>query len=234
MDERRVLVAGACAQVLVLATLASTVGLGVVGWTAGVLYLVSGVTVLAWTARRTRPRTWGPADLVTLCRALLVGAVTALVVDGGHGWPVVVLASIALVLDLVDGPVARCTRTASPFGARFDMEVDAFLLLVLSVHAASLLGPWVIAIGAMRYVFALAGRAAPWLRAPLPPSRARRVVAGAQGAALVTASSQVLAPWGSVAVTGGALAALVWSFGRDAVGLWRARGGVRLPAVGGG
>mgnify|MGYP001183568720 CR=1 FL=1 len=234
MDDRPVLAAGACAQAVVLAVLASTVGLGVAGWTAGTVYLVLGVTVLAWAAHRAGPHTLGPADLVTLCRALLIGAVTALVADGGHVWPVVALASAALVLDLVDGPVARGTRTASPFGARFDMEADAFLLLVLSVHAAFLLGPWVVAIGAMRYVFALAGRTAPWLRAPLPPSRARRVVAGVQGAALVVASSQVLAPWGAVAVTGGALAALVWSFGRDAVGLWRDRGGVPVPAATGG
>ena len=37
------------------------------------------------------------------------------------------------VLDAVDGHVARRTGTATAFGARFDMEVDAFLIVVLSV-----------------------------------------------------------------------------------------------------
>ena len=107
----------------------------------------------------------GPADLVTLGRAVLVGGVTALVAD----WLVtgrmptavlVALAAVALALDAVDGRVARRTGTASARGARFDMEVDAVLVLVLSGYVAALLGPWTLAIGAMRYVFAVAGRIA--------------------------------------------------------------------------
>ncbi len=39
----------------------------------------------------------------------------------------VALASAALVLDAVDGQVARRTGTATALGARFDGEVDAFL-----------------------------------------------------------------------------------------------------------
>ena len=39
-------------------------------------------------------------------------------------------------LDAVDGQVARRTGTVSALGARFDMEVDAFLILVLSVYVA--------------------------------------------------------------------------------------------------
>ena len=44
---------------------------------------------------------------------------------------IVVLSTLALVLDVVDGWVARRTRTSTAFGARFDGEVDAFLILVL-------------------------------------------------------------------------------------------------------
>ncbi len=86
----------------------------------------------------------GPADRVTLTRALLVGAVTALIADGfTRSVPVTVIvtiASVALVLDAVDGKVARRTRTASSFGGRFDMEVDAFLILVLSVYVSQVAG----------------------------------------------------------------------------------------------
>ena len=44
------------------------------------------------------------------------------------------------------------------------MEVDAFLILVLSVYVARSTGAWVLAIGAARYVFVAAGWLLPWLR----------------------------------------------------------------------
>ena len=106
---------------------------------------------------RSGRRTLGAANRVTLTRAALVGGVTALVADalvGSPNIPVIVgLAVVALILDGVDGWVARRTRTVSALGARFDMEVDAFLILVLSVYVAGSVGPWVLAIGAARYAF---------------------------------------------------------------------------------
>ena len=45
----------------------------------------------------------------------------------------VTLSTVALVLDAVDGQVARRTGTATPLGARIDGEVDAFLILLLSI-----------------------------------------------------------------------------------------------------
>ena len=60
----------------------------------------------------------------------------------------------ALVLDAVDGRVARRTGTVTEFGGRFDGEVDAFLILVLSVAAAPTVGWWVLAAGVVRYAFA--------------------------------------------------------------------------------
>ena len=79
--------------------------------------------------------------------------------------PLVTLSVVALVLDAVDGWVARRTGTASPLGARFDGEVDALLILVLSVYVSNLIGPWVLAIGAARYLFLVAGWLLPWMRA---------------------------------------------------------------------
>ena len=46
----------------------------------------------------------------------------------------------ALILDAVDGWLARRTRTATELGARFDMEVDAFLILALSVFVSRAAG----------------------------------------------------------------------------------------------
>ncbi|NUT99459.1 MAG: CDP-alcohol phosphatidyltransferase family protein [Saccharothrix sp.] len=214
--------AWAGAQVLVLAGLGGTVGLGALGWLAGVAYGLATWALLGAAMAKAGVRALGPADRVTLARGLLVGGVTALVADRAGATAVVVaLAAVALTLDFVDGQVARRTGTASPLGARFDMEVDAFLILVLSVHAALVFGPWALAIGAMRYVFVAASWVAPWLRGELPPSFARKTVAAGQGVLLVAAVAGVVPfAWVLVAL---ALAALVWSFGRDVRWLWRNR-----------
>jgi len=131
---------------------------------------------------------------------------------------------VALALDAVDGQVARRTGTASAVGARFDMEVDAFLIAVLSVHVAGIVGTWVLAIGAMRYAFVLAGYAWPWLRGTLPPSYAAKTIAAIQGIVLVVATAGVLPPGPTAAIVAVALALLCWSFGRDVPRLRRLSG----------
>jgi phosphatidylglycerophosphate synthase len=198
-----------------------------VGWLAGTAYAATLWTILAAAARRSRTFSLGPADRVTLARAGLVGGVTALVAD--HPSKVtsivifVTLGTVALVLDAVDGQVARRTGTASPLGARFDMEVDAFLILVLSVYVAMSLGAWVLAIGAMRYAFVSAAWVAPWLRPALPPSFARKTVAALQGIILLVAGAGVLPGPAEIVLVGLGLGLLVWSFGRDIGWLWQRR-----------
>ena len=130
---------------------------------------------------------------------------------------------MALVLDLVDGKVARRTATASALGARFDMEIDAFLILVLSVYVAPSLGAWVLAIGLMRYAYLAATWALGWLRGPLPPRYWRKVVAAVQGIVLTVASAGVLPPALMVAAVALALALLIESFGRDVWWRWQHR-----------
>ncbi|GAA4090507.1 CDP-alcohol phosphatidyltransferase family protein [Nocardioides kongjuensis] len=172
----------------------------------------------------------GPADRVTAVRAVLALGVAALTVRGlaeplsGRLTAVLVtLSAVALVLDAVDGYVARRTGTASAFGARFDMETDAFLIAVLSVHVAPRVGWWVLAIGAMRYAYVLAGWALPWLRRPTPPRYWAKVVAAVQGIVLTVAAS-ALPPDPAVRLAvGAALALLVESFGHDVVWQWRHR-----------
>jgi phosphatidylglycerophosphate synthase len=215
----------AVVQVVLLCVLSVGVGLGPVGWLAGTAYGVGLWALLTAAVRRAEVSTLGPADLVTLARAALVGGVTGLVADGLWSGdtavvPVVVTATVALVLDAVDGQVARRSGTASALGARFDMEVDSFLVLVLSVHVAALLGPWVLAIGVMRYAFVAASWIAPWMRSPLPTRYSAKAVAALQGIVLVVAASEVPPHPLTVALVCTALALLVWSFGRDVVWLW--------------
>jgi phosphatidylglycerophosphate synthase len=168
-----------------------------------------------------------PASWVTLARATLAVGVAALAADSlTHGTPVallVSLAAVALVLDAVDGWVARRTGMATELGARFDGEVDAFLILALSVYVAPKYGWWVLAIGAARYLFLAGEWLLPWMRAPLPPRRWRKVVAATQGIVLTVAAAGVLPR----ALTQGlllvALALLTASMGQCTWWLWRRR-----------
>ncbi|HEY5881451.1 MAG TPA: CDP-alcohol phosphatidyltransferase family protein, partial [Nakamurella sp.] len=141
--------------------LALTVGLRGPGWLVGVAYGLTLTVTLANAVSRSGRHRLGPADAVTLARAVLIGGLTALVADSFSGpapVPVMVaLASVALLLDAVDGRVARRTGTVTAVGARFDMEVDAFLVLVLALYDVRLLGGWVLLIGAARYLFVAAG-----------------------------------------------------------------------------
>jgi phosphatidylglycerophosphate synthase len=180
------------------------------------------------------PVTLGPADWVTLARATLVVGVAGLVADSfSRAVPVtllVALAAVALALDAVDGWVARRTRTTAT-GARVDGEVDAFLILVLSVYVANAVSPWVLAIGAARYVFFAAGWPLPWLRAELPPRFWRKNVAAAQGVFLTVAASQMLSRTATQTLLIVAFALLAESFGRDVWWLWRHRHGTLVAAV---
>jgi phosphatidylglycerophosphate synthase len=179
------------------------------------------------SARVDPPAGFGPANRVTAVRAVLVLSV-AVLVAGSFGRPapvtaLVTLAVIALVLDGVDGWVARRTDTVTPFGARFDMEVDAFLILVLSVPVARSVGGWVLAIGLARYALVVARRVLPWLRACAPPRYWCKVVAVVQGVTLTVGVAGVLPGPLLTVLLAAALALLVESFGREVAWLWRHR-----------
>jgi phosphatidylglycerophosphate synthase len=228
---------GLAGQLLLLAALGHTVGLGRAGWFVGVasaLILDAALARALWRGPGTR---LGPADWVTLTRASLAVGVAALAADSfERDVPVatlVTLASVALALDFVDGQVARRTKTASALGARMDGEVDAFLILALSVEVAPSVGVWVLAIGAARYAFLAAGWLFDWMRAPLPRRDWRKVVTAAQGITLTIAAAEVMPPALTSAALAVALALLAESFGRDVWWLWRHRraAGPRLAAV---
>lgn len=204
---------------------AVTVRLGVPGVVTAALCGAVVLLTVVVAARRAAHR-WGPADSVTLTRAMLACCVAGLVVDGARSVSgaamVVAVSSVALALDAVDGRVARSTRP-SVFGARLDGEVDAFLMLVLSVHVAARFGGWVLAIGTARYLFWLGGLAWPWLRTRLPFRYWRKVVAATQGVVLTVVSARVLPDAVAATLLVLALGLLVESFGRDVHWAWRHR-----------
>ncbi|TFC91728.1 MULTISPECIES: CDP-alcohol phosphatidyltransferase family protein [Cryobacterium] len=194
----------------------------IVGWLATLSYLLLSTVFLLSGLRRRRTTLFGPANVVTAVRSTLVGLIGGMVVVSfAEPIPVPLLVALivpALLLDAVDGWVARRTDSVSELGARFDMEVDAFLLLVLSVYVSNTLGIWVLAIGTMRYAFVLAGLIFPWFRRVLPSRPWRKVVTAVQGIALATAVARIL-PGLDALLVAIALALLVESFGRDVVWL---------------
>jgi phosphatidylglycerophosphate synthase len=169
---------------------------------------------------------FGAANQITTLRAILVALVAGLV--GEPQRPAIAIAAVAasltvVLLDGVDGWLARRQRIASPFGARFDMEIDALLILALAVltwrHGKA--GGWVLASGLLRYLFVAAGTVLPWLRGALPPSRRRQAICILQIAALTAAMVPAVEPPASTLLAAIALIALLWSFAIDTVSLWR-------------
>jgi phosphatidylglycerophosphate synthase len=171
---------------------------------------------------------FGAANRVTTLRALLVALLAALIGEP-HALTVpliaIVLGTAVTVLDGVDGWLARRSQMASRFGARFDMEVDALLILALAILAWQYgkAGGWVLASGLTRYVFVGAGRIWPWLRRPLSGSLRGKTICIVQIAGLLLALLPFVEPPASAAIAGGSLAALWFSFYIDIRTLWKGR-----------
>lgn len=189
--------------------------------------LGAGVVALC-LQRHWRAPQLGYANALTLGRMalaalMLVPLLRPELTEGATGWAIFGLALATLALDGLDGPLARRAGLAGPWGARFDMEVDAVFALLLSavVWQSGAAGPWVLLVGGMRYLFVLASFALPWLAAPLPQRFRRKLVCVIQIGALVLLLAPVLVPPVSILVALVALALLTWSFAADV--LWLAR-----------
>jgi len=210
--------------------LVGTAGFGLAdsfGLRLGVIYPLTATAVfVALTAAVIRtgdehpfPR-FGAANYVTAVRATFVALVASAIghpATPGMLWAVVGLTAVMGALDGLDGWLARRTRMASAFGARFDMETDALLILVLSVlvwqHDKA--GVWVLLCGLMRYAFAAAGWLLPWLARPLRSTWRGKAVAVGQFVGLSVALAPVVPAPASTIAAGSALAALAWSFAVD-------------------
>jgi phosphatidylglycerophosphate synthase len=182
----------------------------------------------------TIPRPFGAANWVTAARAVYAACLLGYGVwalAAGHApspalrWYWVVGALGALALDGVDGRLARRLGQASMFGARFDMETDAATLLGLSllVWLCDQAGPWVLAIGLMRYIFVAGSWVFPALAAPLPPRKRRQAICVVQVAVSILAMVPGVPPEVASPLCLGALAMLVYSFAVDVAWLAASR-----------
>lgn len=175
-----------------------------------------------WPNRVTTVRVVGSSVMLVATVTMMFAGPTAPLV--------ITIAGIGLLceaLDGLDGWLARRLGQATPYGARFDMEVDSAMMLVLSTAllVAGIAGPWVLAIGGWRYGYVLAAQVFPALRRALPYRYSRKVVAATVALAQIGALALSLTPAPPLlltAVLAVALAVLSWSFVRDIV--WQTRG----------
>jgi phosphatidylglycerophosphate synthase len=228
---RLAMILGMLVTAALLGVVSATAGLGVSGWIAGLATGWAATALLVTARMRSDQPAILPADWVTLTRTLLIAGVAGLVADS-FGRPMsttalVTLSTVALVLDAVDGQVARRTGTTTPLGARIDAEVDALLILLLSIAVSQDYGGWVLVIGAARYALLLAGWLIPWLAAPLPARYWGKVVAAVQGIVLTVAASGLLDRLTGMIAVAAALLLLAESFGRSVIWLYRTGAGPR-------
>ena len=190
-----------------------------------VLYLVAASIIPRRVVAFHPYARFGVANVLTLLRliatCLLAGftveAIIGMPADDATAWMLFALCAVTLILDGVDGFAARRLGLTSAFGARFDMEVDAFLILVLSVMAFALnkAGAWVLLSGLLRYAYVAAGAVWPVLTLPLPPAWRRKVVAAIQGCVLAALLMPAVQPPVSAIAAAGGLLLLIYSFGVD-------------------
>ncbi|QIR87169.1 CDP-alcohol phosphatidyltransferase family protein (plasmid) [Paracoccus sp. AK26] len=193
---------------------------------AALAFLLASTAVAVLMRRYYPHRRIGGCNVVTLLRAGLVCALLMpLMADRPAGWTVALVAGIGLAMDGLDGFLARRSGLVSAFGARFDMEVDAALALVLALHviAGTAVGAEVLVLGLIRYVFVLASWVLPWLQGALPVRRWRKAICVIQIAALIVLQTPLLSPGQGIVLARIAALLLVGSFAVDIRWLWRHR-----------
>jgi len=219
------------AQVALALAVGALAGFG--GWyaaKASALMAVAACLIAATVASHAPHMRFGPANRVTLLRLALVLLLAAAIGEplGERRlltWGAVGIAALAALLDAVAGPLARARGLASTFGASFDMETDALLMLVLCVLVVQLgkAGPWVLAAGLMRYAFVAAARLWPWMARALRASRRRQTVCVAQIVGLIVCLGPVVSRPVSNVIAAAGLALLTASFAADTMWLARKR-----------
>jgi phosphatidylglycerophosphate synthase len=204
------------------------------GFVVGALvsYLTVGLIAVARVAHFHPFARFGIANGLTLIRlglCALIGGLAAEVAiqevtpAPAAAWGFFGLATLAMVIDGLDGYIARKNAMTSDFGARFDMEVDALQILLLCIVALGLgkAGLWVLIGGLLRYLYEIVGVWWPVLQNPLPPSFRRKLISVVQGGSLIALLAPVIVPPFSMWVAGIALALLLYSFAVDVVFLAR-------------
>lgn len=193
-----------------------------------VAYVGTAVLVMRAIGGHRPHERFGPANALTLARgaagALIVGLLMGPLGASQMGFAATA-AAVVILLDGVDGWIARRRGIESTFGARFDMEVDAGLIVALCalLVANGKVGAFVLVAGLARYLFVAAGRLVPRLAHPLPASDRRRAICVVQGLTLALAVAPVTTPLWAGVLAAMAVLVTIYSFTVDVVWLMRQR-----------
>ncbi|KTG13327.1 CDP-alcohol phosphatidyltransferase family protein [Haloferax profundi] len=209
-------------------------------WTAGAVLVVGGLWAYTYVhaAENAHTSEWGDGErvsyetlgaptAVTLTRGVLVAGIAGLAGIAALGaasdwvaWVAALAYGVAVVLDVLDGFLARRLNRVTELGGRLDTAVDAFGLLVAPLTAVVLgeLPWWYLSVGVARYLF-VAGL---WWRGrtgrptfDLPPRTSRRVLAGLQMTVVPIALAPGVADEWMPLVAALAAMGLLLGFGRD-------------------
>ena len=191
---------------------------------------VASLAVLLWN---TAPGHWtaigrgfGVANVVTAARVALVLALPGFGI-GAHG---AALLALVLVLDGLDGAVARRRGEASSFGAMFDMESDAWTVAVAGLLTGVAGEPVLVLPGVLRYLYVIAIRNLPGSRGEAPRSVFARWAFVALMASLVAGIARLPGShWMGIAAT----LLIFVSFGRSFVWSFRATTAARSEPLSG-
>lgn len=158
----------------------------------GVALFARAVVGRAW---RTASGRFAVANLLTVVRLTLVVALPWL---HARLLPLTFVGLVValLVLDGVDGRLARARDEVSALGASLDMETDALTVMVLTLllWTRGTVGPWVLVAGLWRYVLAVVTALVPAV-GDAPPSRLYRTIFGV----LMVSLACAFVPWAPLA-----------------------------------
>jgi CDP-diacylglycerol--glycerol-3-phosphate 3-phosphatidyltransferase len=178
--------------------------------------------------------TFGLGSVLTMLRGVFfawtAGFICSPRPDLFLAWVPVILYTAAIILDLIDGYVARLQNYTTNLGAALDTELDALGLLIAISLAVwyGTLPLWFLPIGAARYAFMFGI----WLRQrrdlsvyDLPPSTSRRPIAGLTMGFTSAMLWPIVTPPGSILAGVIFLVPFTFSFTRD----WLVVSGVLDP-----
>jgi phosphatidylglycerophosphate synthase len=195
-------------SVALLAALSLSLWLGL-PWPIGAAALGSFCVLIARARRQWSPAgQFGAANTVTTARLSMVIALSV-GLHGAPGWLQATLVLGVLGLDGLDGWLARRFRACSAFGAHFDMEVDALLVLTTSaeLYLSGRYGAWVLLAGVLRHAYVLCVALWPPRGGDMPRTLLGRsafalvVVGHALGLSWAGSGGHVAAALGTAAVT---------------------------------
>jgi FkbM family methyltransferase len=180
-----------------------------------ILWAVPTVNMLIFYLIAGRKSHLNAANLISLARVGITAGVFVFQAVLLDRWVIlVIILSAAELLDWVDGRVAHRIGPTR-FGKLFDEEADAFFVLTVSalLTRTGIFGPWVLAFGALRYVFSVVFALFPE-RAVFPGrfSRYAKTVCGISAGVLIAGFAEILPPAVRLGAAGLALGLLVVSF----------------------